>query len=261
VSELLRDDSQVTTKPGRADSQAAAALGISQRERFTGSGMPKPRRRSKSAWKVQGGALGFILDHKLVLGVLAVSTVLLMGSFLDWHNAAIGVFAFIGFGVAVGAWRSQWFGDSLMKAAEDWRWLEMWIGGGSLLLLAVWASYIFLMPVYLLISAGIERGFNATLWAAVVGLLLLWAISVAYCVGMGAMSRRFGFFKVAGWNYLVNPILVAILVLCLADHVHNLPPTVRSALARQTPSESLDSAEHTVHVVRPGVQVRNRTAP
>jgi len=230
VADLLREEAQ-SIQQGLSDSQAARALGVTQRELFTSGAVPPPlTRKPKSRWRNQGGALGFILDHKLVLAVLAISSVMLMTSFIDWHNAAISVFSFIGFGVAIGAWRSQWYLDSQMKAAEDWRFLEMWIGGAMLLLLACWGSYVILTPGYMLFSAAMEKGFNAVVWGALVGFVLAWGTLIGYCVGMGAMSRRFGFFKVAAWNFVVYPLAVAILAISLGNHLSKLPGGVQNAL-------------------------------
>jgi hypothetical protein len=117
-----------------------------------------------------------------------------------------------------------------MKAAEDWRFLEMWIGGAMLLLLACWGSYVILTPGYMLFSAAMEKGFNAVVWGALVGFVLAWGTLIGYCVGMGAMSRRFGFFKVAAWNFVVYPLAVAILAISLGNHLNNLPGGVRNAL-------------------------------
>jgi hypothetical protein len=196
------------------------------------------------------------LDHKLVLAVLATSAVMLMGSFLDWHNAAIGLFAFLGFGVAVGAWRSQWFANSEMKAAEDWRSLEMWIGGAMLLFLAGWGSYLLLAPVYLLFAAGMERGFTAVVSGMIAGFLLAWAALIGYCVGMGAMSRKHGFFKVAAWNYVVIPLVLAALVLTLADQLKKLPDGVHNAPGPAHQNDAGNPAEPIRRIPRPPVHPR-----
>jgi DNA-directed RNA polymerase subunit RPC12/RpoP len=257
VADLLRDDARPSTPPSITNSQAAAALGITQREMFASGAVPPPiPRKSKSRWRTQGGALGFILDHKLVLAVLAASAIMLMGSFLDWHNAAIGLFAFLGFGVAVGAWRSQWFANSEMKAAEDWRLQEMWIGGAMLLFLAGWGSYLLLAPVYLLFAAGMERGFTAVVSGMIAGFLLAWAALIGYCVGMGAMSRKHGFFKVAAWNYVVIPLVLAALALTLADQLKKLPDGVHNALGPAHQNEAGNAIEPIRRINRPPVHPR-----